>query len=76
MKHRTKVLIAGLGMISACYIGSGCSRLPMNASVVNVNEAEQQAWEQEEKAGDGYQCWAEINSEQEKGYEVICEKTK
>lgn len=39
---------------------------------INGYEAEQAAWEQVQKAGPGWQCWAEVNLEMEHGYEVIC----
>jgi len=42
--------------------------------MINGVEAERMAHDEVLKAGDGWQCWAEVNLEQPEGYEILCNR--
>lgn len=69
MKRITAV-IAALIIIGS---GGSCAKQAVQPTkMVDGQKAEQEAFTQQQKSGDNFNCWAEINTEMPSGYEIIC----
>lgn len=67
---RIAAVIAALIIIGS---GGSCAKQAVQPTkMVDGQKAEQEAHDQQIKAGSDFNCWAEINTEMPSGYEIIC----